>query len=194
MSAAKGSQRSQEPAGSPEVGEPAFVVIGKLRRPHGLLGEIFMEVLTDFPERIQPGMVVFIDEDHQPERIRNCRRHKEGLLIAFEGCGGPECAGVFRNRMVYIETDTIPDLPEGEYYHHQIIGMRAVLESGEHFGVVTVIFESGAHDICVVRMENGEEVLLPVIDAVIPEVELAKKQIVVRLMPGLLPDSQDAAL
>jgi len=148
-----------------------------------------MEVLTDYPERILPGRLVFIGADYQPRQIRNCRRHKEGLLIAFEGCADLECVGIFRNWLVYTNTDTIPELPEGEYYHHQVIGMRAILESGEPLGVVTGILETGANDICVVRMGNGKEVLLPVIDTVIAKIELAKKQIIVRLIPGLLPDS-----
>ncbi len=184
----KGSQPSREPAGSPIVGEPAFVVIGKLHRPHGVQGDLVMQVLTEYPERIKPGLVVYIGDEHQPVRIRSCREAQHGLLIAFEGCNDPECAGVYRNSLVSIDTSSIPELPEGDYYHHQIIGLRVILESGEPLGMITGILETGSNDVCVVRMENGRDVLIPMIEAVIVKVELASSEMIVRLMPGLLPE------
>ena len=56
----------QEAAGSSTPGEPVFLVVGKLRRPHGVHGEMLMDVLTDFPERLSPGVQVFVGEDHRP--------------------------------------------------------------------------------------------------------------------------------
>lgn len=184
----KGSETSYEPAGSPKLGEPAFVVIGKLLRPHGLHGELLMQVLTDYPERIKPGQEVYIGDEHQVMHIRHCRGHHTGLLIAFEGCNDPESAGTHRNRMVSVEASSIPELPEGEYYHHQMIGLQVFLENGEPLGTVTGILETGANDVCVVRRENGQEMLIPMIEAVIVKIQLASSEMIVRLMPGLLPD------
>jgi len=163
-----------------------FVVIGKLRRPHGVHGTMLMEVLTDYPERIQPGLAVFVGEEHRAMQVSSRRQHAEGLLVGLEGCDTPELAGAFRNSLVFVERDAIPELPEGEYYHHQILGLRAVLESGASLGVVTGILETGANDVCVVRMEDGKEILLPMIEAVVLKIEPAKKEMLVRLLPGLL--------
>jgi len=185
---AKDSQQSYESAGSPSVGEPAFVVIGKLHRPHGVHGELVMQVLTEYPERIKPGIEVYVGDERLPMRVRNCRGHQQGLLVAFEGCNDPEGAGIYRNKMVAIDTSSIPDLPEGEYYHHQLLGLQVELEGGEPLGLITGILETGANDVCVVRMENGREVLIPMIEDTILKIELKTHKIIVRLMPGLLTE------
>lgn len=185
----KGAHPSQEPAGSPKVGEPAFVVIGKLHRPHGLRGELVMQVLTDYPERIKHGMAVFIGEERMPVQVRSSRGHKDGLLVAFEGYDNPDIVGAFRNWFVYVDSKTLPELPEGDYYHHQIIGLQIVSDDGKHLGVATGILETGANDICVVRLLNGREALLPMIDEVIVSVNLVEGKMIVHLMPGLVSDT-----
>ena len=57
------------------LGEPVFLVVGKLRRPHGVHGELWMDVHTDFPERLKPGLTVYAGENHQVFHIRRCRSH-----------------------------------------------------------------------------------------------------------------------
>jgi len=182
------SHFNEELAGSPEEGEPAFIVIGKIRRPHGIRGEVLVEVYSEFPERIDKGLEVFIGENHTAWRIDRCRTHGRGILIGFEGVVDPERAGFFRNQIIYIRTDKIPSLPEGEYYHHQIIGLQVFQESGELLGEITGVIETGANDVCIVRDEDGTEILLPMIDSVIDKVDLGNKLMIVHLLPGLLPE------
>ena len=180
--------QSAIPAGSPGEGEPVFLVVGKLRRPHGVRGEIQMEVLTDFPERLVPGMTVFIGEDHQPFQISSCRWHQDSLLMAFQGKSDREEVGILRNSLVYVRTDEIPPLEEGEYYHHELIGLEVREETGAYLGVVTGILETGANDILIVMLDNGAEALLPMIDEVILNVDLKDGEVLVHLLPGLLLD------
>ena len=80
--------------GSPNFGEPEFLVVGKLRRPHGLHGDIIMTVWTDFPERLIPGMLLNIGDDHEQLKVRSLRQYRQDLLIAFEGYNDREQAGV----------------------------------------------------------------------------------------------------
>ena len=70
-------------AGSPANGEPVFLVIGKLRRPHGVRGEMLMDIITDFPERIKAGTRVFVGPQHHQLVIRRARGHAGTLLVAF---------------------------------------------------------------------------------------------------------------
>lgn len=188
MSSEDDSPQSAIPAGSPGEGEPVFLVVGKLRRPHGVRGEIQMEVLTDFPERLVPGMTVFIGEDHQPFQISSCRWHQDSLLVTFYGTSDREEAGIFRNSLVYVRADEIPTLEAGEYYHHELIGLGVREETGDYLGVVTGILETGANDILVVTLENGTEALLPMIDEVVLNVDLKDGEVLVHLLPGLLLD------
>ncbi len=172
--------------GSPMPGEPVFLVVGKLRRPHGVHGELWMDVLTDFPERLLPGLTVYAGENHQALRIHLCRSHGSSLLITFEGFSDPEMSGALRNELVYVRADDIPRLPEGEYYHHQILGLRVVGEDGNDLGTITDILETGANDVCVIRQESGKELLLPMVDSTILEINLAKGVMRVHLLEGLI--------
>ncbi len=175
------------PAGSPPTGEPAFLVVGKLRRPHGTHGEILMEVWTDFPERLKAGDLVYIGTGYQPITIGGLRWHNKFVLLTFQGYSTPEEVGTLRNEWVYVRSDDRPELEEGEYYHHQLIGLRVREESGEILGVVTDILETGSNDILVVRAEERPEILLPVIDSVVLNIDLQSGEIFVHLLPGLLP-------
>jgi 16S rRNA processing protein RimM len=185
-----GDDRSQkaQPAGSPSPGEPEFLVIGKLRKPHGIHGEIVMEVLTDFPERLRPGVTVYAGEARRPLRIRKVRTHQQALLVTFEDYTDPETVGELRNEYVYVRAEDRPPLPEGEYYHHQLLGMRVVTESGNFLGNLIQILDTSANDIYVIRPESGPEILLPAIEEVILDIDLERKEIQVHLLPGLLPN------
>jgi len=172
-------------AGSPLLGEPAFLAIGKLRHPHGVHGEILMEVFTDFPERLRPGVVLYLGREAMQIRMIKCRQHREGLLMTFEGFTSPEEVGQFRNQIVYVKSVDRPPLEDGEYYHHQLIGLHVVSEAGETIGTVTEILETGASDILVVIPNSGPEVLIPVASAFIHEIDLNKREITVHLIPGM---------
>ena len=173
-------------AGSPLLGEPAFLAIGKLRHPHGVHGEILMEVFTDFPERIRPGIALYLGQEAMQIRLIKCRQHREGLLMTIEGFTSPEEVGQFRNQIVYVKSADRPPLEDGEYYHHQLIGLHVVSGAGQTIGTVTEILETGASDILVVTPETGPEVLIPVAGAFIHEIDLNKREISVNLIPGML--------
>jgi 16S rRNA processing protein RimM len=175
-------------AGSPQKGEPVFLAVGKLRRPHGLHGEIIMDVLTDFPERLQTGMSLFVGPDRQLLQLRSLRWHTAALLVAFKDYHTPEQAGELRNQLVYVTAADRPPLPEGEYYHHQLIGLKVVSEQGEVLGKVNEILATGAVDVYVVRAESGAEILIPAADEFIQAIDLERGEMQVRLAPGLLPD------
>jgi 16S rRNA processing protein RimM len=182
------SRKSQAVAetGSPTVGEPEYLVVGFLRRPHGISGELLMDVHTDFPERLKTGKTVFVGDDYQPMVIASRRPHASGMLVRFRGIKSPEEAGMYRNTWVYVPTANRPVLPEGEYYHHQLIGLNVVTDEGRDLGVLADILETGANDVYVVRAVDGNEMLLPAIPPVVLEVSLADRQMRVHLLEGLI--------
>ena len=176
----------EKPTGSPDPGEPVFLVVGKIRRPHGVRGELWMDVLTDFPERLRPGLTVYVGENHQPLHLRRCRSQGSSLLVTFEEYSDSEAAGVLRNENLYVRAEDIPQLPEGDYYHHQILGLRVVNEEGASLGTVIDILETGANDVCVIRQDSGAEFLLPVTASTILEVNLAQGFMRVHVLEGLI--------
>ena len=173
--------------GSSNIGEPEFLVVGKIRKPHGINGELRMEVFTDFPERLKPGVTVFVGKSYRPETIVSTRWHKNLLLIKFESCQDREMAGIYRNSFVYVRVADLPDLPEGEFYQHEILGMEVITLEGEKLGVLESILETGANDVYIIKGKDGKEILLPAIDSVIQEISLSRREIIVQVLPGLLP-------
>jgi 16S rRNA processing protein RimM len=179
--------RSASPPGD---GEPVYLVIGKLRRPHGIHGEMLMDIITDFPERIKAGILVFVGPQYQERIIRSARPNAGTMLIAFEGFDNPDEVGVLRNNYLYVRASDRPPLPEGEYYHHQLLGLPVVTDEGQKLGVLTEILENAANDVYLVKPDFGPEILLPAIDSVILDIDLQKGEIRVHLLAGLLPDAK----
>lgn len=175
-------------SGSPAVGEPDFLVVGKLGRPHGLHGEIMMEVFTGFPERIQPGVIFYTGQGYLPQKLLKRRPHARGLLVKFEGYMDRDEVGKLRNQIVYVRTADRPPLEEGEYYHHQLLGMQVLDEGGQLLGQVKRILETGANDVYVIQDPAGREVLVPAIDSVILDIDLVGRILRIRVLPGLLPE------
>lgn len=187
MTKRKPNELSKQLTGSPNKGEPVFIVVGKIRRPHGLRGDVLVEVWTDFPERLVPGLRLYVGENHEPLTIEKLRPHNQGLLVLFREMQNPEASGEYRNELLYVQMDEIPPLPEGEYYHHQMLGMRVVTDEGVDLGMVTQILETGSNDVYVVSTSTDGEILLPAIDSVILDIDLEHGKMVVNLLPGLGP-------
>jgi 16S rRNA processing protein RimM len=179
-------------SGSPD-GEPVYLVVGFLRRAHGVRGEIIMDLHTDFPERLQSGRKLFVGEEHKAMTVSNARSHAKGMLIKFEGIETPEHAGQFRNQWVYVKATDVPSLPDGMLYQHELFGFKVVDESGNALGELVEIIETGANDVYVVRNETGKDILLPVIPSVILETDPSRRLMRVHLLEGLIDDRKSAS-
>ncbi|HZJ23215.1 MAG TPA: ribosome maturation factor RimM [Anaerolineales bacterium] len=171
-------------SGSPD-GEPVYLTVGFLRRPHGVQGEIILDLHTDFPERLKSGRKLFLGEEHKPMTLVSARPHAKGMLIKFKGVETPEAVGQFRNQWVYVQASDVPPLPKGQLYQHELFGFAVVDESGNLLGELVEILETGANDVYVVRDANGREILLPAIPSVILELDPARRLIRVHMLEGL---------
>lgn len=165
--------------GSPEPGEPVFILLGKIRKPHGLDGELMVDAYSESPDRFKPGTRVFVGESHQPLVIHSRRGSDKGMLLSFKEMNDSETAANLRNQFIYTVKEELPPLPEGEYYHFDLIGLDVVSEKGNILGKITEIIVTGANDVYVVTNDEGEETLLPAIQPVILSVDLAAGKMVV---------------
>jgi 16S rRNA processing protein RimM len=170
--------------GSPD-GEPVYLVVGFLRRAHGVRGEIILDLHTDFPERLQNGRKLFVGEEHRPMTLSGARPHAKGMLLKFKDIETPEDAGELRNQWVYVRATDVPSLPEGKVYQHELFGFDVVEENGNSLGELVEIIETGANDVYVVKNEAGKEILLPAIPSVILEIDPARRLMRVHLLEGL---------
>ncbi len=174
------SAQDENYKGSPQVGEPLFLAVGKLRRAHGIQGEMLMDILTDFPERLRKGKTLYVGDGHESIKLISVRGHDQALLVAFEGFDSPEAVARFRNQFVYVVASSLPVLPEGRYYIHQIVHMTVKNEEGQVLGEVSEVIQTGANDVYVVKTPSGEELLLPVIESVILEISPERMEIIAR--------------
>src|SRR5512132_1838719 len=175
--------------GSPD-GEPVYLVVGFLRRAHGVQGEMIMDLHTDFPERFRSGRKLFVGEEHKVMTVESVRSHAKGLLIKFKGIKTPEDTAQFRNQWVHVKVSEVPALPEGQIYQHELFGFKVVDESENLLGELAEIIETGANDVYVVKDESGKELLLPAIPSVILNLDPVRRFMRVHLLEGLIDDGQ----
>lgn len=176
--------KTKNAPGSPD-GEPVYLVVGFLRRAHGVHGELIMDLHTDFPERLRRGKKLFVGEDRRPMTLSGVRPHANGLLVQLRGVETPEEAGQFRNQWVYVKASEVPSLPEGKMYQHELLGFQVVDENENVLGELVEILETGANDVYVIKDANGRELLLPAIPSVILELDPGRRLMRVHLLEGL---------
>lgn len=177
----------QNEQGSPK-GESIYLAIGFLRRPHGVKGEVIMDLHTDFPDRIKAGRKVYVGDKHEAATLGSVRPHGNGILVRIRGIDTPEAAGRFRNQWVYVKATEVPQLPEGQHYKYELIGLQVVEDTGNALGELIEILETGANDVYIVKNEAGKEVLIPAIPSVILETDMEARVMKVHLLDGLIEE------
>lgn len=168
-------------------------MLGRVLRPHGLRGELRVNVLTDYPERIVAGSKIYMgsDPDNAAKatlyEVVKSRPHLKYLILQFDEIPDRTAAERFRGQYIMVPLEDAIPLEEGEFYLFQAIGLAVYTDEGEHLGQVSEIIETGANDVYVVHGPRGE-VLLPAIEECVLDVDIEAKKITVHVMDGLLPD------
>jgi len=181
---------SHKDSGSPNTGEPVYLIVGYLRRAHGVHGEMVMQVITDFPARLKAKSKVFVGKHYHPMTVQSIRAHSEGMIIKFDEFHNPEDTANYRNQFVYVTSADRPKLPKGQFYIHELVGFDVVDEEEKSFGTLSDVLQTGANDVYVVTQPDGKEILLPVIASVVLDIDADRHVIHVHLIPGLLDESE----
>lgn len=176
------SSEKEKGAGLQSNGKPAFLVLGKLRRPHGVQGEIPLELYTQMLELLLPDCVVFVGDDHQPYTIEATRWKQDLLLLKFEELNDRTVVSELTNELVYVKTEALPPLSEGDFYLHELIGLQVFEENGLYLGVLAEILETGANDVYLIKNDAGEETLIPATEEMILEIDPVQKKMIVSRM------------
>jgi 16S rRNA processing protein RimM len=151
------------------------VTIGIILRPHGIKGEVVVEPLTDNENRfatLDEVRVVRPKGSDLRLKVVSMFPHKSRLVVQFEGIKSVEDAETLRAAELRIPLASLPSLPEGSYYHHELRGLDVRVESGASIGSVTELWETGATPVLVIHDEKKKETLLPLVDAFILEVNV----------------------
>ncbi len=166
-----------------------LVVIGEIARAHGLAGELRVTPLTDDPARFE-GLTECVLWDapcdrRETRRVTAARRHGAAVLVTLAGCGSADEARALVGRLVALPRVAARPAGPGRLYAWQLEGCRVLTEEGRDIGVVSEIQPSPAQDLWVVR--NGDrEHLIPAVDEIVRDVDLAGRRVVIRPPDGLL--------
>lgn len=172
--------QQEDPSGSPHKGEPVYFVIGKLRRPHGISGEILFEMITENPTYFSAGSQVFIGEKKSACTILSIRQTNKLWLVSFEGFESREKVALLTNKSIYVPEEDLKPLPKDRFYHHEVIGMKVFTENNSFLGEVTEILETGANDVYVIQSSEGQELLIPAVKSVVITIDRDSRSIIVR--------------
>ena len=170
-----------------------LVIVGRIRRPHGVRGELFVQLMTDEPDAVYAsGRRVFggsvegdADDDAPTLTIVETRPFKDGLLVQFREIADRDEAETWNGRHLLVPENELAPLAEGEVYVHELKGMTVELSSGEALGTVADVFEVPQGLLLEVAREHGM-VLVPFSDEIVIDVDRTRR--VVRIDPpaGLL--------
>ena len=162
---------------------PERLIVGRIVRPWGARGQVKVEPQTDFPERFRRGARFTIgDREYTCHSVVNSPR---SLVLKLEGVDSPEAAEALRGALLEVPTAEAPALPEGTYYHYQLIGLEVRTAEGEDLGRVVEVLTTGGTDVYVVHGPRGE-VLLPATSEVVASIDLASGRMTVTPLPGMV--------
>jgi 16S rRNA processing protein RimM len=190
----KASQGSPDPSGRTP---PDRLVVGRVLRPHGVRGELSVQVLSDAPERFVPGAELGVGDPDGPRPpapavVRAARLHQGRLLLSLEGVEDRDAADRFRGAWLSIPVAAARPLDRGEFWPHQLVGLAVVDRQGRERGRVADVVPGAAHDLLVVELPGGDSALVPAVAALVT-VELEAGRVLVDAVTGLLGDNPEGS-
>ncbi|WP_427891247.1 ribosome maturation factor RimM [Kribbella sp. GL6] len=166
-----------------------LVTVGRIGRAHGIKGEVGVDVRTDEPERrFADGAVVVTDAKvSRTLTVAASRWHSGRLLVKFAEVPDRTAAEQLRNLFVQSEVDgdERPEDPE-EYYDRDLVGLAVRTTDGAGVGEVVDIVHLPAQDLLEIRRTAGNVVMVPLVEELVPEINVDKRYVVVADRPGLL--------
>lgn len=167
------------------------LVVARVGRPHGVRGEVSVEVRTDEPDaRLVPGQVLVTDPVAAgPLTIETARHHRDRVLLTFTEV--PDRTAAEELRGVLLLADVAADDEDEAWHTHELVGLRVVTVAGDDVGRVADVRPMPAQDLLVVELDSGAVRLVPFVAAIVPEVDVAAGRLVIDPPGGLLDDEQE---
>ncbi len=178
---------------------PSFLV-ARIGKPHGLRGEVTVQVHTDDPEgRLVPGARFATEAatgSGVPREltVATSRLHRSIWLVGFEEIPDRVGAEGIRGTRLLLDDDLpVEEVDEEDaWYESDLVGLTAFDPAGERVGEVTEL-RTGPQDQLLIRLADGHEALVPFVHAIVPTVDVAGGRVVVDAPPGLLDLGRDEA-
>lgn len=165
-----------------------LILIGKVLGTHGIKGQVRVVPYSGNPESIT-SLSTFIlrmpDGRYESFEVAGATEHKKRVLVTLKGFNDINLVMGLVGCEIYINSNQLPELPDGEYYWQDLIGLEVLTDMGELLGELDHIFETGSNDIYVVKA-GKREYLIPAISDVVLDINLDTRKMTVRPPEGLL--------
>ncbi|QDW30082.1 ribosome maturation factor RimM [Arthrobacter sp. KBS0702] len=167
--------------------------VARIGKPHGIRGEVTVQVLTDAPgDRFVPGTQFVVEPASAgPLTVESARWNKDILLLAFEEVETRNEAEALRGAKLFIETEELDEDDDEGWYEHELVGLD-VRVGDAVVGKVSGLHTMPVQDLLVVTDQAGKEILIPFVEQIVPEVNVAEKYVLVTPPAGLFEVNTDA--
>lgn len=166
-----------------------YYQVGKIVNTHGIKGEVKVQSITDFPqERFAPGAPLYVFRNDQLIKevtVKTHRKHKNFELLSFEGLQDINLVEDLKQTELKIAEDQQGTLNEGEYYYHEIIGLKVYDLDNNYLGEIKEIMESGANDVWIIQRVGQKDLLIPAISDVIKDIQVDQGKVTIEMLDGL---------
>ena len=168
-----------------------LVVVGRIGRPHGVKGAATIEVRTDEPDKRFAVGARLLTDSGLDLTVASATWHNGRLQVTFEGYEDRTAVEQLRNALVSVDrpADERPEDPE-EFYDSDLEGCEVVVD-GAVIGVVREVSHLPGQDLLVVATPDEREVLIPLVSAFVPQIDVSAKRIIITPPEGLLEPGDD---
>ena len=161
--------------------------VGKIVNTHGLRGEVKVVPWTDYPEQFEDIEYAYVKtkDDYERLTLSGVKYQKGNIIVRFKEITDINDAEKYKNRVLYAERDMLGELPDGVYYIADLIGLTVVTDDGREIGKISDVINTGASDIYEVKREGMKNLLIPVTDETVLNVDIDGGSVTVHLIDGL---------
>lgn len=167
---------------------PDTVIVGRVRKPHGVHGEVVVEPSTDTAERLVPGADLLVrptSGSPRPVTVASVRPHREVLLIRFLDLESRDDVEELRSAWLEVDRSLVPTAPQDAYYYYELVGCSCRDQRGSDLGTVVELIEDGG-GLLLELEKNHERLLIPFVRAYVREVDVETGRIVLELPDGMI--------
>jgi 16S rRNA processing protein RimM len=169
----------------------SLVCVGVVGAPKGLRGEVRIKSFTADPADIGAYGPLFDAAGERTFRVAVVGKSKGQVIVRIEGVEDRDAARTLKGVHLHVPRGALPETGDEEYYHADLIGLRAELAGGERLGTIRAIYDFSAGDLLEIAREDGGVVMVPFTRAVVPEIDFDGGRVVIEPPPGLLEDPDD---
>lgn len=160
------------------------ILVGKIVNVVGLKGDVKVYNYSDSIQIYEETPEIYVDD--KLTKIEKARLQKNMVVLKLEGIDSRDAAEYLRGSELFVTDADLPELPEGQFYIRDLIGMAVKEENGKVIGKVSDVIQNTAQDIFEVELENKKKVLIPKVDQFIIDIDGDEREITVRLIEGIL--------